>query len=132
MSVSSQQEAYRNIQFYLAAVKDIARADGNPTREIGAESLLESLEMLKPTERNEPYPGSYAEVVMLLHERDQIIAALRARPTLDHQATQRAIASALYEAADAWHAENAGTSPKAYKWLWARADAVLAVLNDDL
>lgn len=38
------------------------------------------------------------------------------------EATVRA--STLRDAADAWHAENAGTSPRVHGWLWARADQI--------
>lgn len=98
MSVNSQQEAYRNIEFYLAAVKDVARADGNRTREIGAESLLESLEMLKPTESNEPYPNREA--------------------LASHLSTVR------------WG--NAATRIDARQFWLGRADAILALINNDL
>lgn len=32
--------------------------------------------------------------------------------------------NALEEAADAWHEENTGTSPRAYGWLRARAQSI--------
>lgn len=53
----------------------------------------------------ESIPGKNAN-----SEMDRFLAAVRAQ--------------AVREAAQAWHAENSGTSPRAYQWLWERAEAI--------
>ena len=61
---------------------------------------------------------------------EQVRAVYAMRPSIDETTRresqfdrwlEQVNAEALEEAADAWHAENLGTSPRAYKWFWDRA-----------